>query len=58
MAPLVWPLTWQEKQATPCDGSRVTRWCVTLNQVVWKGVTSSRRPSSCSGVSRPLNMSK
>ena len=22
MAPLVWPLTWQEKQATPCEGSR------------------------------------
>ena len=37
MAPLVWPLTWQEKQVTPCDGSAVTRWCVTLNQVVWNG---------------------
>ena len=57
-APLVCPLTWQSKQATPLDGSTVTRWSVWLNQVVGDGRSSSLSPSICSGVSSPSKISK
>ena len=58
IAPLVWPLTWQSKQAVPRTGFSVTRCLVWLNQVVGNLVTSSRKPSSCSGVMMPSNSSR
>ena len=57
-APLVCPLAWQSKQATPRLGFTVRRSSVGLNCCCGNGVTSSRSPSSCFGFRMPLNSSK
>src|SRR5262245_21313145 len=58
VAPLVWPLTWQSRQATPRLGFSVLRSSVLLNCCWGNCVNRSRSPSSCSGFIIPLKSSK
>ena len=58
VVPFWWPLAWQSKQAEPWLGSSDFLSSVALNCCCGNGVSNSRNPSSCRGVSRPLNISK
>ena len=49
-AALVWKFEWQSRQVTPRLGSATLRSSVWLNSSCGKGVSSSRRPSTCTGV--------
>ena len=59
VAPEVWPLTWQSKQATPCmpAGFSALRSAVALNCCCGNCVTSSRRPSRSLALRMPAKIS-
>ena len=51
----VWPFVWQSKQVTPRLGSCTLRSSVWLNCCCGFGVSSSRMPSICTGVTLPYS---
>ena len=55
---VVCPLTWQSRHATPICGFGLLRSSVRLNSSCGSGVSSSRIPSSCTGVMISLNSAR